>query len=246
MNTTPPVVIAVIPARMGSTRFPGKAIASETGTPLVLHVAQAVRQASTITRVIVASEDAAIAAVCAAGGVEHIMTRAGHPNGSSRIAEAIQGLEADLILNVQGDEPEIEQSTIDAVVTALLKDPSAHVSTASTPLTPCDDPADPNLVKVIVDCFGHAVYFSRTPIPADRDGVGVLRHRHIGIYAYRPATLATYADLDPTPLEQAEQLEQLRLIEHGFTIAVAQVSRSHPGIDTPEQYAEFVARFNRS
>lgn len=246
MSTASPIVIAIIPTRMGSTRFPGKAIARDTGTPLILHVVEAVKQAKTVTRIIVASEDVAIEAVCDGARVEHIMTRAGHPNGSSRIAEAATGLEADVILNVQGDEPEIEASTIDAVVRTLLSDPAAQVATASAPFQNHDDPADPNLVKVVTDSAGHAIYFSRSAIPADRDGVGVARQRHVGIYAYRPAMLFEYAALTPTPLEQAEQLEQLRLIEHGFTIAVAQVSGCHPGIDTPEQYADFVCRFQQS
>ncbi|MBT5383265.1 MAG: 3-deoxy-manno-octulosonate cytidylyltransferase [Phycisphaerae bacterium] len=246
MSVAPPVVIAIIPARMGSIRFPGKAIASDTGTPLILHVVEAVQRASTVTRVIVASEDASIEAVCADAGVEHIMTRSDHPNGSSRIAEAAEGLEADVILNVQGDEPEIEAETIDLVVTTLLKDPAAHVSTAAAPLGEDDDPADPNLVKVVSDSSGHAIYFSRAAIPVDRDGMGISRRRHIGIYAYRPTTLCAYAQLEPTPLEQAEKLEQLRLVEKGYKIAVADVTGGHPGIDTPEQYADFVTRFMRS
>jgi len=240
-----PDVIAIIPARMGSTRFPGKALAADTGTPLILHVAEAVAAAGTVSRVLVASADPEIAVACERGGVEHALTAPGHPNGSSRIAEVSAGLQADIILNVQGDEPEIEAATMDATVRALVEDQQADVATAAAPLQPHEDPDDPNLVKVVTGRDGRALYFSRSDVPADRAASGVERLRHIGIYAYRPAVLAAYANLDPTPLETAEQLEQLRLLEHGYRIAVARVSAAHPGIDTPEQYAAFVARVGR-
>ncbi|MDP7029738.1 MAG: 3-deoxy-manno-octulosonate cytidylyltransferase [Phycisphaerales bacterium] len=232
-------VIAVIPTRMGSTRFPGKALAAETGRPLVLHVADAVARSSRVDRIVVASEDSAIEAACRAAGVDHVMTAATHPNGSSRMAEAAADLDADVFLNVQGDEPEIDAGTIDATVDALVATPDAGVATAATPLKRGADHDNPNIVKVVTALDGTALYFSRTPIPHGDD----TPLRHIGIYAFRPDVLARYPGLEPTPLEQSERLEQLRLLEHGIGIAVARVPTGHGGIDTPEQYAAFVDRW---
>ena len=240
-----PDVIAIIPARMGSTRFPGKALAADTGKPLVLHVVDAVGRANTVGRVIVASEDEVIAQACGSAGVEHVMTAAGHPNGSSRVAEVAAALQADIILNVQGDEPEIEADTIDATVMALMKDTGADAATAAAPFDDGDDPGDSNLVKVVFGLDGRARSFSRTLVPAEQLAAGLEQRRHIGIYAYRPEVLAAYATLEPTPLEIAERLEQLRLLEHGYSITVARVDAGHPGIDTPEQYLAFVARLRR-
>jgi 3-deoxy-manno-octulosonate cytidylyltransferase (CMP-KDO synthetase) len=232
-------VIAIIPTRMGSTRFPGKALASETGRALVLHVVDAVLQAAQVNCVVVASEDAEIEAACRQAGVEHVMTANTHPNGSSRMAEVAAKLEADVFLNVQGDEPEIDPTTIDVTLEALAAMPSAGVATAAAPLGPEDDPNDPNIVKVVTALDGSAIYFSRACIPT---GVAAPL-RHVGLYAFRPDVLARYPSLPPTPLEQSERLEQLRLIEHGIRVAVARVESSPPGIDTPEQYAAFVARW---
>lgn len=235
-------VIAIIPTRMGSTRFPGKALACETGRPLVLHVADAVSRASRVHQVIVASEDREIEAACQQAGVTHVMTANTHPNGSSRMAEVAAGLDADVFLNVQGDEPEIEPATIDATLEALAAMPEAGVGTAAAPLGPGEHAADPNIVKVVTTTRGEAIYFSRSPIPHGDP----LPLRHVGLYAFRPEILARYASLPPTPLEQRERLEQLRLIEHGIRIAVARVASSHPGIDTPTQYADFVSRWRIS
>ncbi len=230
-------IIAVIPVRMGSTRFPGKALASDTGRPLVLHVADAVGRADRVDRIIVASEDREIEAVCAAAGVEHAMTASTHRNGSSRMAEVAQGLDGDIFLNVQGDEPEIDPATLDATIDALRETPEAGVATAATRLD--GDLANPNVVKVVTALDGTALYFSRSVIPYG----GESSLRHVGIYAFRPEVLARYPTLAPTPLEAAEGLEQLRLLEHGVRIAVATVPTGHGGIDTPEQYAAFVARW---
>jgi len=223
---------------MGSTRFPGKALAADTGRPLVLHVADAVQRCSRIDRIIVASEDLEIQAACEAAGVEHAMTASTHPNGSSRMAEVAEGLDADVFLNVQGDEPEIEPSTIDATIEALLQHPDAGVATAATTLTG-EAAEDPNIVKVVTAADGSALYFSRSAIP--HGGGPALRH--VGLYAFRPAVLEAYPAMTPTPLERAERLEQLRLLEQGVRIAVATVPTGHGGIDTPEQYDAFVARW---
>ncbi|MCH2140830.1 MAG: 3-deoxy-manno-octulosonate cytidylyltransferase [Phycisphaerales bacterium] len=233
-----PNVIAVIPARMGSTRFPGKALASRTGRPLVLHVADAVRRVPQIQRVLVASEDEQIEQACRHAGVEHVMTASTHPNGSSRLAEVAERVQADVYLNVQGDEPEISIETIEATLSALQSHREAGVATAAAPIDGTEDPSDPNIVKVVRSSSGLAVRFTRE-FP-ENEGA----YRHIGIYAYRPEVLRAYPNMDVTAGELSERLEQIRLLDHGIKIAVALVSAGHPGIDTPAQYDAFVARWN--
>ncbi|MDX1681743.1 MAG: 3-deoxy-manno-octulosonate cytidylyltransferase [Phycisphaeraceae bacterium] len=240
--------LAVIPARYASTRFPGKPLADETGRPLIQHVLERVQQAASIDRAVVATDDDRIAEAVNGFGGQAIMTDAGHPNGTSRIAEAVDqlGVEDDtLVINVQGDEPEIEPGVIDELVAGLRDDPDAPMATLASPFADDESPADPNIVKVIVDRHGRAIYFSRAPIPFDRDESGSTYLKHPGCYAYRKPFLATYVGLEPTPLEQIEKLEQLRALEHGYAIRIVQTDVRHHGIDTPEQYARFVARQQR-
>ena len=250
-----PATVAIIPARMASTRFPGKMLAAETGTPLIVHVAQAAAHATSLSRVVVAADDARILDAVRSRGFDGVLTSPDHPNGTSRLAEAahLLGLPADtVVVNVQGDEPEIEPAVIDAAVRALTAHPTAAVSTVAAPMPPADDPSNPNIVKVVCRRDGTAMYFSRSRIPFVRDPQaagtpGAAPLRHVGLYCYRRSFLATYRSLSPTPAEQSESLEQLRVLEHGFTIAVAAVSAAgSPGIDTPEQYAAFVARWKTS
>lgn len=253
-----PTALAIIPARYGSSRFPGKPLARETGKPLIQHVVEQVRRARSVVRIIVATDDAQIAEAVDEFGGEAVMTRADHPNGTSRIAEVVQHLETahadpalvdasgplpEIIVNVQGDEPEIEPRVIDELVRGLAKDGDAPMATLASPFAPGEDPADPNIVKLVVDQLGRAMYFSRSPIPYDRDGIGAAVLKHPGLYAYRRSFLPTYVALPPTPLELAEKLEQLRALEHGHRIAVIATKVAHHGIDTPEQYAEFVQRY---
>ncbi len=247
---------AVIPARFGSTRFPGKPLADKTGKPLIQHVVEQVRKAKTVSRIVVATDDQRIHDAVTAFGGEAVMTREDHPNGTSRIAEAVEQLDhsslkpqaSSLILNVQGDEPEIEPEVIDQLVTGLANDPDAPMATLASPFADDEDPADPNIVKLIVDQLGHAIYFSRSLIPHDRDSnpqppiPNPLYLKHPGLYAYRRDFLLKYVTLAPTPLEEAEKLEQLRALEHGYKIAVIQTTTRHHGIDTPEQYEAFVER----
>lgn len=235
--------VAVIPARYASVRFPGKPLADRTGKPLIQHVYERVRGARLVGRVIVATDDDRIAQAVRRFGGEALMTAAGHPNGTCRIAEVAPGLDADLIVNVQGDEPEIDPDLIDAAVTGLLDHPDAVASTLASPFAPQEDPADPNIVKVVIDAAGRALYFSRAKVPHAREGDGPARPlKHVGMYVYRRPFLATYAGLAPTPLERTERLEQLRILEHGYEIAVIVADVSHHGIDTPEQYEAFVGR----
>lgn len=244
-------IVAIIPARLGSTRFPGKVLADRTGWPLIRHVCAAASRARVLTRVVVATDDERVASAVRGFGGEAVMTSAAHTSGTSRLAEAAaaMGLPADsLVVNVQGDEPELDGSVIDAAVAALRAAPAGvPMSTAAVPFAAGEDPRDPNIVKVVVRVDGTAMYFSRSVIPFVRDAgavdpVGPLRH--VGLYAYRRAFLDTYAALAPTALERTEQLEQLRVLAHGHAIAVAVCGgRAHAGIDTPEQYEAFVERW---
>ncbi|MCC6661685.1 MAG: 3-deoxy-manno-octulosonate cytidylyltransferase [Phycisphaerales bacterium] len=238
----------IIPARLGSTRFPGKVLADRTGRPLIRHVYEAASRARGVERVVVATDDDRVRRGVAAFGGHVVMTRPDHPNGTSRLAEAaaILGLPPDaVVVNVQGDEPEIEPAVIEAAAAALVGG-SAPVATVACPLSAGEDAANPSIVKVVRRLDGTALYFSRALIPFPRDGVGLAPLKHAGIYAYRRSFLDTYTRLIPTELELTEHLEQLRVLAHGFAIAVAVVeSAGHAGIDTPEQYEAFVERWRR-
>lgn len=247
-------IIAIIPARLGSTRLPGKVLLDRTGWSLIRHVYEAAKRAACLSRVVVATDDERVAAAVRNFGGECVMTSASHPNGTSRLAEACEvlGIAAspgdEIIVNVQGDEPELDPAFIEAAV-AALKNAPAHVETATiaVPFAEDEDAANPNLVKVVRRVDGTAMYFSRALVPHDRDGERAAEARplrHVGLYVYRRRFLARYAGLAPTPLEQAEKLEQLRVLEHGFAMVVAVGSGAvGVGIDTPEQYEEFVRRF---
>lgn len=232
-------------------------MANQTGKPLIQHVVEQVQRARRVRRVIVATDDQRIFDVVREFGAEVVMTRSDHPNGTSRIAEVARGLMAEgmgageILVNVQGDEPEMEPGVIDELIEVFAQEPwpgpeGAGMGTVVSEFAPGEDPGDPNIVKVVVGRFGgrqRALYFSRALIPYDRDGEGrVTPLKHLGIYAYRLGFLLQYVQLPATPLEQAEKLEQLRALEHGFGIAVAKVQARHHGIDTPQQYAEFVRR----
>ncbi len=238
-------VVAIIPARFGSTRFPGKALADATGKTLVEHVYQRARSASSIQHAFVATDDDRIEQAVLAFGGQCIRTRPDHPNGTSRIVEAIAMIdpEANVVVNVQGDEPEIESSLIDEAVAVLRSHEECDVATLASPIESVVEADDPNIVKVALDQRGRAMLFTRAKVPHARSG-DPRRLKHIGLYVYRRSFLEKYDSLGPTPLEQAEQLEQLRILEHGFTIAVGVTQRSTPaGIDTPEQYEAFVHRW---
>ena len=242
-------IVAIIPARLGSTRFPGKMLADATGTPLIVHTCEAASGSGLVSRVVVATDTERIARAVRGAGFEAVMTSADHPNGTSRLAEAsdLLGLADDaVVVNVQGDEPEIDPAIIDLAVRAL-SDGKADVATVGSPFGAGQDPADPNIVKVVADCRGRALYFSRSLIPHDRDGgAGARPLKHVGLYVYRAGFLRRYAAMPSTPLEQAEKLEQLRALEHGYSIAVAVAETHHVGIDTEGQYAAFVERWRAS
>lgn len=248
--------VAIIPARLGSTRLPGKVLLERTGRPLIRHVWESARSASTLARVVIATDDQRVLEVSRAFGAEAVLTRSDHPNGTSRLAEAaaVLGLpDEELIVNVQGDEPEVEPDAIDGAVAALVDAErsarGASIGTVATPFSPGEDPRDPNCVKVVRGLDGCALYFSRALIPHDRDAAkdpASRPLRHVGLYAYRRGFLDAYIRLPSTPLECSEQLEQLRALEHGHRIAVAMRPSARVGIDTQEQYEAFVARWNAS
>jgi len=235
-----------IPARHGSTRLPGKVLAPIRGKPMLQWVYERAR-ASGARDVLVATDDAGIAAAACAFGAEARMTSAAHVSGTDRIAELAEierWPEADIVVNVQGDEPLIPPALIRQVATLLESDPPAAIATLATPVESLAEFLDPNAVKVVADDKGRALYFSRAPIPWSRDGaptgissqrVFVGARRHIGIYAYRVGALQTLASLTPTVLEQSEKLEQLRALEHGLIIRVADAQeRPGPDVNTRE------------
>jgi 3-deoxy-manno-octulosonate cytidylyltransferase (CMP-KDO synthetase) len=235
----------VIPARFGSTRFPAKILASATGRPLVQHVVDQALKCRRVRQVIVAVDDERIAEALRPFGTVTVMTSREHQSGTDRIAEVARTLNDEIVVNVQGDEPEIEPEVIDGLIGLLAENADADMATAVTPFPDGKDPADPNLVKCAVGQDGRAVYFSRGPIPYRRDGNSpdnAAYYLHLGIYAYRREFLLRYAAWAPTPLEMTEKLEQLRVLEHGGEIRVLKVRRAAHGIDTPEQYEEFVKR----
>ena len=240
-------IIGVIPARYASTRLPGKPLLFDTGRTMIQHVVEAASRATKLSRVIVATDDARIAEAVAKFGGEAVMTRADHPSGTDRVAEvaaAIPG--AGIIVNLQGDEPEITGHALDLVVSLLENDAEAMMATLATPIRDESVYRDPACVKVVCSSTGRALYFSRSPLPYHRDGLpkeGPFGYLHLGLYAYRRDFLLKLATLPPSPLEKAEKLEQLRVLEAGFPIAVGFVDEPGVGIDTPEDYRRFVERW---
>ena len=236
--------IAIIPARYGSTRLEGKALPAETGKPLIQHVVEAVRPAKLIDRIVVATDDERIADAVEAFDCEVVMTRADHVCGTDRLAEAAAALKLPddkIIVNVQGDEPDMLASCVDDLV-ELLHRSDAPMATLATPLK-ADQVSDPAKVKVVFDLAGRAMYFSRSVIPCDRDSAGEVGYfLHLGIYAYRSGFLKEFTRLPQTPAERAEKLEQLRAIEHGRQIVVGVVDYDGAGIDTAEDYKAFKCR----
>jgi 3-deoxy-manno-octulosonate cytidylyltransferase (CMP-KDO synthetase) len=214
---------------------------------MVQHVVDRARLGRRVGRVMVATDDPRIALALRAFETEVVLTSPDHQSGTDRIAEVAAKLDADVVINVQGDEPEIEPELIDALVDRMANEPALQMATAATPFPPGADPGDPNLVKVVTRSDGRAIYFSRSVIPHRRDAGGPdpAYHLHLGIYAYRRSFLLQYAGWPQTPLELVEKLEQLRAVEHGVPIHVLKVDRPTHGIDTPQQYEAFVRRYTK-
>jgi 3-deoxy-manno-octulosonate cytidylyltransferase (CMP-KDO synthetase) len=237
------VAIAIIPARYASTRLPGKPLVSLAGKPMIERVWERTRRAEKVSRVIIATDDQRIVQAAIAFGAEAVMTRAEHRSGTERIAEVAatttHGGE-EIYLNVQGDEPLIEPAAIDAVIEAIESDESVAVATLMVPITKPADIMDPNVVKVVLDFDGNALYFSRAPIPWVRDRnapVHAQHMKHLGLYAFRRAALLDFPTLPLGDLERIEQLEQLRWMENGYKIRVAETPHDSVSVDAPEDVA---------
>lgn len=256
-------IIAVIPARYSSTRLAGKVLLKDTGKYLIQHTYEQASKAKLPNRVIIAADDEKIVEAAKSFGAECILTSVNHQSGTDRIAEVVQKLTTiqyslspdDIVVNVQGDEPEIDPANIDKVAKLLVDNPDYPMATLVAPFEKSEDVANPNIVKVIVtqntehriQNTVRAMYFSRSAIPYDRQSGGIgdlsLYLRHIGIYAYRKDFLLKITTLPQSPMEKTEKLEQLRAIENGYGILVGKIERTCDGIDTPQQYAEFVKRY---
>ncbi len=249
-------VAAIIPARYGSTRFEGKPLADILGKPMIQWVYEGVSRSRLINEVIVATDDRRIVETVEGFGGKALMTSPDHATGSDRVAEVARRRRAEIIVNVQGDEPLLTGAIVDQAVKPLLKDASVPLSTLMTRIEEVKDWINPNTVKVVVDQRGFALYFSRSPIPFPRDlnverllaassrGKNPLPHRafkHIGVYAYRREFLLRYSKMKHTPLEKLEKLEQLRALENGYPIKVTTVDYEPLSVDTPEDLEKVAA-----
>ena len=239
----------IIPARYASSRLPAKPLLRETGKYLIQHVYERACQ-SKADAVIVATDDARIFDAVNSFGGSVVMTRDDHPSGTDRVAEVAERLDADIIVNVQGDEPMIEAGTLDMLANLLERDREAPMATLAVPIRALEQWRDPNCVKVVCDKLGRALYFSRSPIPYVRDGEPDFATgrflQHLGLYAYRRQFLLELANLPPEPLEETEKLEQLRMLALGRRIQVGVVPHAHRGVDTPADYARFVEAYRNT
>jgi 3-deoxy-manno-octulosonate cytidylyltransferase (CMP-KDO synthetase) len=240
-------IVAIIPARFGSTRLPGKPLSDILGKPMIQHVYERAAQAACVDRLLVATDDARIAAAVSAFGGEAVMTSPHHASGTDRLAEVARTIDASIVVNVQGDEPLLDYLAIDTAVAAMEGDSAVAMATLSLPLTDPDEMLSPAVVKVVVDEAGDALYFSRSPIPFVRSArdareraqaavdLGLAR-KHVGLYVYRKEALIRFAAFPASPLEEAEGLEQLRALHHGMRIRVVPLVASTGGVavDTPQ------------
>lgn len=244
-------VAIVIPARIGSTRLPGKMLLSATGRPLIQHTCEMAMTSELADQVIVATDDPAIVRAVQSFGGDVRMTRTDHPSGTDRVAEVAETLgDVELVVNLQGDEPELGGAAIDLAIRSLAEDEQAVMSTLATPISDRDVAENPSVVKVVTDAEGRALYFSRSLIPFPRDESAASNAafqktwlQHVGLYVYRREFLLRLAEIPPCHLERTEKLEQLRVLFAGFRIKVAICDHPVAGIDLPEDYEAFVQRF---
>ena len=232
-----PKVVAVIPARYHSTRLPGKPLLSLAGKPMIQRVYERAKLATRVDRVVVATDDERIAKAVEAFGGEARMTRTDHRTGTERVAEVAAHEEGQVFLNLQGDEPLLDPAAVDTAVASLEEEPAASISTVATPIKTPADIMDPNVVKAVLDFDGNALYFSRAPVPWVRDTAGKIqvRHlKHLGLYVFQRQALLEYPTLPQGELERIEQLEQLRWLENGWKIRVAEVEHDGVSVDVPE------------
>jgi 3-deoxy-manno-octulosonate cytidylyltransferase (CMP-KDO synthetase) len=248
--------LIVIPARYASSRYPGKPLARETGKFLIQHVVEQARKVRLASQVVVATDDRRIVEAVESFGGTAVMTAETHPSGTDRIAEVVRRAEyrgVEIVVNVQGDEPEVEPELVNGLIAVLRDRPGTQMATAAAGFEKAEDVGNSNMVKVVVDREGHALYFSRSVIPYDRDGEmaragGATQPylKHLGLYAYRREALLALADASPCALERLEKLEQLRALYLGMKIHVTETSHAAHGIDTPADYAAFLRRYNGS
>ena len=231
-------VLCIIPARYASTRLPGKPLADIDGKPMICRIYERAREARLPYEVLVATDSEAVLEAVERGGGKAVLTAKDHATGTDRLAEVARArAEADVIVNVQGDEPLIDPAVIDRLAAAFEEDPALQMATLKTRMTEEAEMQNPNNVKVATDQSGYALYFSRSLLPYPRNA-GAAVYKHIGVYAYRRAFLLQYAAMEPTPLEQAESLEQLRALENGYKIKVLETDATFIGVDTPEDLAK--------
>jgi 3-deoxy-manno-octulosonate cytidylyltransferase (CMP-KDO synthetase) len=257
MNNKNGTIIAVIPARYGSTRFPGKALADIKGKPMIQWVYERTKRSKLIQSVIVATDDERILSAVKSFGGEAMMTSSHHATGTDRIAEVAKSLDCDIVVNVQGDEPLIRPEMIDEALLPLLQDASIPMGTLCKKIDNREEAFDPNVVKVVFDKNGFALYFSRAPIPWDRDAwagksswrelslAGPL-YKHIGLYVYRRDFLLDYTAMHPTALEAAEKLEQLRALENGRKIKIVITHYESFGVDIPDDLGKILKQLEES
>ncbi len=225
--------IGVIPARYGSKRFPGKPLADILGKPMIQYVWERASKTKTLEEVIIATDDERILRKAKEFGAEAVLTSPSLSSGTERVAEAVKDLDADIVVNIQGDEPLIEPRAIDEAIKSLIKDPKIPVATLAYRMTKKEEIEDPNVVKVVFDKNNFALYFSRFPIPYSREHRLPI-YKHIGLYVYRKEFLAKLVQLEPSPLEKIEDLEQLRVLENGYRIKIVKTECDSIGVDTPE------------
>lgn len=242
-SIVPPSILGVIPARYASVRFPGKSLAAIAGKPMIQHVWERASQSRYLSQVIVATDDERIAAAARKFGAPVRMTRPDHASGTDRVAEVAASSDASIVVNIQGDEPLIDPGAIDTAILALLDEPGCELATLKRKISNPAEINNPNVVKVVTARNGDALYFSRHAIPFGRGEAGEW-WKHIGLYVYRRGLLLSYPALPVGPLEQAERLEQLRALENGIPIRVAETEYDTIGVDTPEDLEAVLELFS--
>ncbi len=245
--SVPRKILGVIPARFASTRFPGKVLALIAGKTMLQHVYDRASLCTYLTRVLIATDDDRVYSVARSFGARVRMTRSDHLSGTDRVAEAASAEDAEIVVNIQGDEPLIDPAAIDAAILPLVHEPELVMGTLKKRIEDPREIGDPNVVKVVTNGGGDAIYFSRYPIPFEREKSAVTPYfKHIGLYVYRRDFLLAYSALPVGPLEAAERLEQLRALENGFRIRVVETEYESLGVDTPEDLARVSRLFDAS
>ncbi len=241
-----PKVVGVIPARLESVRLPRKPLRAILGHPMIAWVYQGARQAASLSKLLIATDSEEIAAYCEQAGIPVAMTSREHRSGTDRLVEVMRSEPADIYVNIQGDEPMVTGGHIELLLRPFREDPGTQVSTLKVAMT-AEDARDPNNTKVVTDACGKALYFSRAPIPHDRDASGVGKYfKHLGIYAYAAEALEKFSALGPSGLEHLEKLEQLRFLENGIPIAVVETLDDTIGVDTEENLRAVEEYFTRN